>query len=102
MSIHISQVFEFLEQYPVCKHEGDIPSLLEMIREVYTSYYPVENEEIQKQLQQFHWILNKVSCEDRDNLFQKVNNLCLEYEKMSFYHGMVVGMSLMTEINYLP
>lgn len=102
MSIHISQVFEFLEQYPVCQYEGDIPSLLEMLCDVYMFYNPVENKEIREQLRNLEWILNKLSVEDREALFQTARDLCQKYEKAAFSHGVVVGMNLMTEVNYLP
>ena len=102
MSIHINHVLDYLDQYPVCRYEGDFPSLLEMIYDVYTSYNPVSNDKIREHFRNLRGVLEKLPREDGEALFHTACDLCLKHEKTAFFHGMVVGMCLLTEINMLP
>lgn len=101
MSIHISQVFEYLDAHPISCYEGNFESLLEALHYVYTTSNPIDSEEIRGEFQRLHSILEKLPHTDRNALYQIVSDLCFEYELRSFSHGLVVGMNLMTEINAL-
>lgn len=102
MSIHTSQVFEYLDAHPVCCYEGNFASLLEMLHHVYTTSNPVDSEEIHAEFQRLEHILKKLPLADRNAVFRTVSDLCFEYELHAFSHGLVVGMHLMTELNALP
>ena len=46
MSIHITQVFDYLEAHPLTKHEGEFDSLLEMLHYIYTAANPIVTDSI--------------------------------------------------------
>ncbi|MBQ8834524.1 MAG: hypothetical protein IJ001_06330 [Oscillospiraceae bacterium] len=102
MSIHVSQVYDYLESHPLTKYEGEFESLLEMLHYIYTTANPIVNDTIRERFQEMGHILKKLSVEEDDALHNLVCDLCLEHEQLAFAHGITVGMYLMTEINALP
>ena len=101
MSIHTYQVFEYLDTHPVSLYEGDFPSLLEMLHYIYTTCNPVDRETIRESFRQLGDILQPLPVESDDTVSDLVSDLCYEYQRWGFYHGLTVGMHLMTEINGL-
>ena len=102
MSIHISQVIDYLDSHPVSKYPGNFESFLDMIHAIYTDSNPIENEQIYSALSEIATPMQLLSNEDSDDLFAAISTLCLEYERASFSHGLLAGMLLMTELNSLP
>lgn len=102
MSIHLTQVYEYLDHHPVSKYPGDFESLLEMLHYIYTTANPIDNERIRDGFRRSRQILDKLSIDDADELFYAFSDLCLEHERVSFSHGLLAGLYLMTEINALP
>ena len=72
MAIKIKDVLDYLDQHPICSECGDVKTLLEVIREVYVFYNGTEGD-----------------------------SLCREREQVAFEQGVVVGMQLMTEVNWV-
>ena len=101
MSIRTSQVLEYLDQHPVSRYDGDFSSLLEMLHYIYTTCNPVDSESIRTDFQQLGDILTPLSFDDVNTVSSLVCDLCYEHEQIAFYHGISVGMHLMTEINAL-
>ena len=102
MPITTTQVFDYLEAHPLTKYEEEFTSLLEMLHYIYTAANPIVSDTIRERFQDLGHILEKLSIEDDDALHDRIRDLCLEYERLSFAHGITVGMYLMTEINALP
>ena len=102
MSIHTKDVYEYLDTHPVSLYEGDFQSLLEMLHYIYTTCNPIDSEKIRENIHQLSDILKPLSFEDNNTVTDLVIDLCSEHEQLAFYHGMTVGMNLMTEINGLP
>ena len=102
MSVHINQVFEYLDTHPVSKYDGDFESLLEMLHHIYTTCNPVNNEEICHHIRQLEEIRKPLPVETDDIVSDLVNALCYDHQKAGFYYGLTAGMHLMTEINGLP
>ena len=102
MSVHTSQVFDYLDTHPVNQHDGDFTSVLEMLHYIYTSSNPIDNEHLRNHFQKVRYILDTLSKEDADTLFSVMCDLYYELEKTAFSHGITVGMHLMTEVNTLP
>lgn len=73
MAIKIQDVLDHLERHPICDQCGDVKTLLGMIREIYVFYNKTETP-----------------CA-----------LCREREQVAFEQGVVVGMQLMTEVNWV-
>lgn len=102
MSIHITQVFDYLEAHPLTKYEGEFDSLLEMLHYIYTAANPIVTDTIREGFRDVGHILQRLSVEEDDALHARICDLCLEHERLAFAHGITVGMYLMTEINMLP
>lgn len=102
MSIHRSQVLEYLDAHPISCYEGNFESLLEMLHYIYTTGNPVDREQIRGEFQRLAHILEKLPLADVDTVFRTVNDLCFAYELHAFSYGLAAGMKLMTEINALP
>ena len=102
MSVHLSQVYEYLDTHPVSKYEGDFASLLEMLHYIYTTCNPVDSARIRQDLLQLAEILKPLSIEEDDAVSNLVSSLCYEHQQIAFYHGLTAGMYLMTEVNGLP
>ena len=102
MTIHTEQVFEYLDTHPVSLYEGTFESLLEMIHYIYTAYNSIDSQAIRQGFRDFRSVIEQLSAQEQDDLFSAACKLCFEHEKTAFYHGITVGMHLMTEINGLP
>lgn len=102
MSIHTAQVFEYLDTHPVSRYEGDFQSLLEMLHYIYTTCNPIDNDRIHESFLQLGEILSVLSFDEQNALSAIVCDLCYEHEQSAFFHGLSVGMHLMTEVNCLP
>lgn len=101
MSIHLSEVYEYLDAHPVSKYPDDFKSMLEMLHYIYTAANPIDNQRIRSAFENVEEILCKLSIEDADELFSIFGDLCMEYEEASFSQGLLAGMHLMTELNAL-
>jgi len=102
MSIHIHQVLDYLDANPVCRHDGEIISLMELLHDAYTMHNAIDSEQLRGYFRKLRCHLEPLTQTQADELFCTVCDLCLEHEQLAFSHGIVVGMHLMTEVNYLP
>ena len=102
MPLSSSQVLTYLEEHSIHQHNGDFNSLLEMIHHIYTVSNPIDNDTTRSYFQNVEEILRDLPCEKTDKLFWVISDLCIEYERTAFSHGILVGMQLMTELNGLP
>ena len=102
MSIHINQVFDYLDSHPVSRYDGDFQSLLEMLHYVYTTCNPIDSEAIRYGFRNMRTAMKTLPREEQDAIFSCACDLCFEHEQQAFYHGLTVGIHLMAEINGLP
>ena len=102
MSIQIKEIFDFLDEHPLSRHQDGFESFMELLYDAYTQQNPIVTESTYKRLREIKTLL----CELPPNTVERVNTLLydfnLEQEILAFSHGIVVGMHLMTEINALP
>ena len=102
MSVYRNQVYDYLDEHPVSRYEGDFSSLLEMLHYIYTSCNPIDGDSTREGFRKLRTAMQQLSMQEQDALFSCACDLCYEYEQQAFYHGLAVGMHLMTEINGLP
>lgn len=102
MALSAAEVLSYLENHSIRKYDGDFNSLLEMIHHIYTGSNPIDNNATRTCFQTVETILLELPPEKADTLFWFFSNLCTEYERSAFSHGILVGMQLMTELNGLP
>ena len=101
MSIQVSQVFDYLDTHPISQHPGDFTSLIELLHSAYVETNIIDTVIIREKFRQMDTILSKLPLRENDLLFSLTCDLCLEYERTAFAHGILVGMHLMTELNDL-
>ena len=75
MAIRIHDVLDYLDHHPLCAECDDVKTLLGRIREIYVSHNNTAGEQV---------------CA-----------ICAEREQAAFEQGIVVGMQLMTEVNWV-
>ena len=102
MSIQHRHVLEYLDKHPIRSYDGTTDSLLNMLCSVYIESNPVETDEIRKAFDSVDSILSKLSLEDNNSVFILIMDLYMSFERVAFFHGISVGMHLMTELNALP
>ena len=101
MAITINQVLDYIDTHPLCFHDGDFASVLDMLRTVYMESNAADIMEIQADFSSLRSVSEKLSPEERELLFQNVRSLCLQYEKTAFAHGIAIGLYLHTELSTL-
>lgn len=102
MALSSAQVLAYLEDHSIRQHTGDLKSLLEMIHYIYTDSNPIDNNATRAYFKEVEAILRKLPSNQTDTLFWVISDLCAEYERAAFSHGILVGMQLITELNGLP
>ena len=102
MSIHLSQVYDYLDTHPLSRYPGNFQSVLEMLHYIYAECNPIDNEAVRAALREFDCLTEKLTLTENDEVFDVVTRLCWEHETAAFSHGIHVGISLMTELNGLP
>lgn len=102
MSVHINEILDYLDAYPLGCYEGTLYSFMELLHDAYTEQNAIDSDEIHNIFRKLNGILDGLSSDEKEKLYISVCDLCREHEVLAFSHGLVAGMHLMTEVNYLP
>lgn len=100
MSVHISEVLDYLDEHPLCCYEGRLCSFMEMLHSTYAEYNHIDSEKLKEFYQQLSNMQDHMRSDDIRELDRVVCKLATEHEQLGFAHGIRIGMLLMTEINY--
>lgn len=100
MSVHISEVIDYLDAYPLCCYEGSLCSFMEMLHNAYTQYNFIDSEKLKDFYIQLEKMEKRMTAEDIEEIDHLVSKIAMEHEILGFTHGIRLGMLLMTEINY--
>jgi len=101
MQITLQQVLDYIDTHPLWLHDGNFTSFLDMLHYVYTESNPIDTEEICREFSKLRPILDLLPGEEADTLFALVCDLCLQFEKTAFAHGITAGLYLHTELSTL-
>lgn len=102
MAIHINEILDYLDDHPVCCHNGGVESLMEMLHDAYIAHNSIDSEKIRSCFQALDSESENLTLNMANQLHSMICDLCMEHEVLAFSHGIVVGMHLMSEVNYLP
>lgn len=102
MSIHIDQVLDYLDTHPICRQAENMPSLLEMLHDIYLSHNNGNSGELYGLFARMRQCMAGLGQTEQDALFDAVSDLCARHEVLAFSQGFLVGMLLMTEVNRIP
>lgn len=78
--------------------QENIHSILEMLWDSYTMYNPIDNEKIRDQIEALRPVMDVLSWEQENELFDVVSDLCGEYERTAFIEGVRTGVRLAVEL----
>lgn len=102
MSVHINEVLDYLDTHLVCRNANGMDSLLGTLCEAYMRFNNTDNEEIRHLFGDLGQLLDSVSTGDAKRILSVICDLCASREVVAFSQGVLVGMQLMTEVNWLP
>ena len=95
MPIHINQVLDYLDTHPIVQEADSVPSLLELLHDVYAAHSGFDSRQLRESLPM-------LSGADFDAVAAQFRDLCPEQEQTAFAQGALTGMLLMSEVNMLP
>lgn len=102
MSVHINEVLDYLDTHLVCRNADGMDSLLGMLCEAYMRFNNTDSEEIRYLFGDLGQMLDSFSVEEARRMLSTICDLCASHEVVAFSQGVLVGMQLMTEVNWLP
>lgn len=98
MNFDISVLKSYLSPHQPNYGRSDIHSLLEMLWDSYTMYNPIDNPQIRSRIEALRPVLDALSWEQENDLFDMVSGLCYECERTAFLEGLRTGMRLIVEL----
>ena len=93
-----------LQQY--CKenppdHEN-WQSVMNLLYRTYAAYNPIDEQKIRDGFTKLRSQFPGLSLQEFDPIFDIVSNLCSSYERLAFYEGLRLGVTLMLELKECP
>lgn len=77
---------------------GDAESAMEVLYWHYTECNPIDNQKIRGGFAKLRRQFPNLSLQDFDPIFLTVSDLCMEHERLAFYEGLRLGMTLVMEL----
>jgi len=81
----------------ICR-QGNSGSALEDLYWYYFTEHPVDTAEIKKRFSELEGILNQLTMDDHDRVWNLACFLCIEHEKRGFLEGAAMGGTLVAEL----
>lgn len=97
MKEYLKILEDYSEQHPL--NHGDAESVMEVLYWYYTETNPIDNQKIRDGFAKLRASFPQLSLQDFDPIFLTVSDLCMEHERLAFYEGLRLGVTLMTELN---
>lgn len=96
MQKHAEVLNAYFKQNPPKCLEAD--SVLETLYWNYTQGNPINNGKIRELFARLRSQFPHLSMQEFDPIFTLVRDLCIEHERLAFYEGLRLGVTLMTEL----
>ncbi len=87
---------EHFKQNP--PNHGDLDSVMEVLHWYYAENNPINNQKIQDGFVKLRSQFQNLSLQEFDPIFDTVSDLCVEHERLAFYEGLHLGVTLMIEL----
>ena len=78
--------------------ESEMESPIEMLYNYYREWNTLETEEIRKHFSDLNDILEKLPLRELDEVWYRVCDLCIAYQKTAFVDGVRIGVKMMEEL----
>ncbi len=96
----MKKYLKFLEEY--CKqnppNHGNLESVMEVLHWYYAENNPIDNQKIRDGFAKLRSQFPNLSLQEFDPIFGTVSELCVEHERLAFYEGLRLGVTLMIEL----
>lgn len=96
----MNDYLKLLEDY--CKQDplehGDAESVMEVLYWYYTETNPIDNQKIRDGFAKLRRQFPHLTLQDFDPIFLTVSDLCMEHERLAFYEGLRLGVTLVMEV----
>jgi len=96
MKKYIQALQEYCKQNP--PSHGDAQSVMNLLYWTYTQYNPADEQKLRDGFAKLRSQFPHLSLQDFDPVFNTVCDLCIDHERLAFYEGLRLGVTLMQEL----
>ena len=96
MKKYIQALQEHCKQNP--PNHGDYRSVMNLLYWTYAHYNPVDEQKLRDGFAKLRSQFPHHSLQDFDPVFNTVCDLCIDHERLAFYEGLRLGVTLMQEL----
>lgn len=96
MKKYIQVLQEHCKQDP--PNHGDYQSVMNLLYWIYTEYNPIDEQKLRDGFAKLRSQFPHLSLQDFDPVFTIVSDLCADHERLAFYEGLRLGVTLMQEL----
>ncbi len=96
MNPYLKSLQAYFKQNP--PNHGDAESILGLLYWHYAENNPIDNQKIRDGFAQIRRQYSHLSMQEFDPIFTTVSDLCVEHERLAFYEGLRLGVTLMMEL----
>lgn len=96
MKKYLKFLEEHFKQNP--PNHGDMESVLEVLHWYYAENNSIDNQKIRDSFAKLRSQFPNLSLQEFDPIFDTVSDLCVEHERLAFYEGLRLGVTLMIEL----
>ena len=79
-------------------NHGDLDSVTDVLHWYYAENNPIDNQKIRDSFANLRGQSPNLSLQEFDSIFDTVSDLCVEHERLAFYEGLRLGVTLMMEL----
>ncbi len=79
-------------------NHGDLDSVREVLHWYCAENNPIDNQKIRDSFAKLRSQFPNLSLQEFDPIFDIVSDLCVEHERLAFYEGLRLGVTLMMEL----
>lgn len=96
MKEYLKFLVEHYKQNP--PNHGDMESVLEVLYWYYAENNPIDNQKIRDSFAKLRSQFPNLSLQEFNPIFETVSELCVEDQRLAFYEGLRLGVTLMIEL----
>lgn len=96
MQKYIRALQEYCKQNP--PNHSDAQSVMNLLYWTYTEYNPIDDKELKNGFAKLRSQFPHLSLQEFDPVFTIVSDLCADHERLAFYEGLRLGVTLMQEL----
>ena len=96
MEKYILALQNYCKQNP--PNHGDAQSVMNLLYWTYTEYNPIDEQKLRDGFAKLRLQFPDLSLQEFDPVFNTVSDLCIDHERLAFYEGLRLGVTLMQEL----